>query len=129
MSNHLAIIRRAAFFGFVLVFVVSFAYSVFAQDIFEELNKAVEGTGLEGKSDLPDLVSQVVSVVLSLAGTASVILLIVGGFMWMTSAGNEEKLKKAKGMIQAAIVGLVIVMLAYVVVSFVFEKGIGIIGG
>ena len=118
------LISSAVLFAFLFVPLIAFA----------QINNGAylnnfAGTAGYVQTDLPVVVGNIINIVLSLLGLVAVIFIIIGGFMWMTSAGNEEKLKKAKGMIQAAIVGLVIVMLAYVVVSFVFEKGIGIIGG
>jgi len=50
------------------------------------------------------------------------VFIVYGGAMWMTSGGNEEQIKKAKGMIVNAIIGLVIVLLAYAISSFIIDK-------
>ena len=46
-------------------------------------------------------------------------MILIGGFQWMTAAGNEEKVEKAKKIISAAIVGLIIILLAWAIVNFV----------
>jgi hypothetical protein len=39
--------------------------------------------------------------------------------MWMTSGGNEERVKKAKQILIAAIIGLVIILSAYAITNFI----------
>jgi hypothetical protein len=48
-----------------------------------------------------------------------VVFVILGGFQWMTAGGNEEKIEKAKKVISAAVIGLIIVLLAWAIVIFV----------
>ena len=42
----------------------------------------------------------------------AVAFIIVGGYMWMTSAGNPDKVKQAQGTLTWAIIGLLFVLLA-----------------
>lgn len=72
-----------------------------------------------GTTDLKGTVINVINWVLGLLGIIAVIMILVGGFQWMTAAGNEEKVEKAKKIISAAIVGLIIILLAWAIVNFV----------
>jgi hypothetical protein len=72
-----------------------------------------------GTADLKTVVVRVLQLVLGLAPLAAVAMIIVGGFMWMTSVGDEEKLMRAKRVISSAVIGLIIVIIAWAVVSFV----------
>lgn len=72
-----------------------------------------------GTADLKSTVINVINWVLGLLGIIAVIMILVGGFQWMTAAGNEEKVEKAKKVISAAIVGLIIILLAWAIVNFV----------
>jgi len=72
-----------------------------------------------GTADLKETVINVINWVLGLLGIIAVIMILVGGFQWMTAAGNEEKVEKAKKVISAAIVGLIIILLAWAIVNFV----------
>lgn len=47
---------------------------------------------------------------------------IVGGFQWMMAGGNEEKVAAAKGRIRSGIIGVGIVLAAYVITYFVFSQ-------
>jgi hypothetical protein len=55
-------------------------------------------------------------------GAVAVIMLIVGGFRYVTSSGSEESVKGAKNTIMYALIGLVIVAVAQIVVQFVLTK-------
>lgn len=96
---------------------------VLGQDLDEEgyLEDFREDAGY-GDTDLPDVIGNVVRIVLGLMGLVAVVLIIVGGFQWMTSGGNEEKIGKAKQLMGAALIGLVIVVLAYAIAEFVINQ-------
>lgn len=66
------------------------------------------------------IVSQVIKVFLGLLATIFIILFIISGYNWMTSNGEEKKVKAAQETIKAAIIGLIIVVAAYIVTYFVF---------
>ncbi|MCD6471237.1 hypothetical protein J7K86_01780 [bacterium] len=96
---------------------------VFAQgpNLNEGLENFLAQTNL-GNAPLPDVIGRVVKIALSFLGLVAVIIIIVGGFQWMTSGGNEEKIGKAKKLMLSGIVGLVIIVLAYAIASFVISK-------
>ena len=72
--------------------------------------------------DIGITIGKIIKIVLSYLGIISVILIIVGGFYWMTSGGNEEKIKGAKNMIVSAIIGMAIISLSYVLANFFLQK-------
>lgn len=57
-----------------------------------------------------------------LAGTIAVIVIIIGGIMYATSAGNSGNVTKAKNMLLYSVVGLVIVIAAYAITNFVIVR-------
>jgi hypothetical protein len=59
------------------------------------------------------------NIVYFLAGTIAVIIIIIGGITFVTSAGNSAGVTKAKNMILYAVVGLVVVLGAFVITNFV----------
>jgi uncharacterized membrane protein YwzB len=65
------------------------------------------------KQELEDIIANIVRMVLPVIGAIFVTLIFVAGNQWMQAAGNEEKIKKSKGRIQSALVGLVIILIAY----------------
>ncbi|MGC9046592.1 MAG: pilin [Minisyncoccia bacterium] len=56
-------------------------------------------------------------ILVPLALSGATIMILVGGIMMMTSSGSEERLKKAKGILFNAIIGLVIALVAWVIVN------------
>ncbi|MBI4089835.1 MAG: hypothetical protein HY421_00365 [Candidatus Kerfeldbacteria bacterium] len=74
--------------------------------------------GLPSKN-LKDVTVNVVSWVLGMLALLAVVFIIYAGFVWMTAAGNEEKIERAKKIISSAVIGLVIVILAWAIVIFV----------
>lgn len=67
-------------------------------------------------------IGNVINLISAVVGVAAVIMLILGGFRYITSSGNQEAVKAAKNTIMYALIGLVIVALAQVIVNFVLDK-------
>lgn len=82
----------------------------------------VSYVGASGLSDqnLSVMIARIINTLLGVLGILLVILIIYGGFIWMTAGGNEENVKKAKKIIFSAVVGLLIILSAYAVSRFVF---------
>ena len=71
---------------------------------------------------LPVMIAKIIRVVLGFLAIIFLILILYAGFMWMTSAGNEEKVTTAKKTMVAAIIGAAIVLAAYAITYFVMDK-------
>jgi cbb3-type cytochrome oxidase subunit 3 len=96
--------------------------NAFNSDSGSPLNAvAVQGGGFNTSATFETIISKVITMVLELMGVIFLILAIYGGFKWMTAAGNEESVEKAKKTITNAILGLVIVLAAYAIVKFIVE--------
>ncbi|HEY8992705.1 MAG TPA: hypothetical protein VIM37_02535 [Candidatus Microsaccharimonas sp.] len=65
------------------------------------------------------LIATIVNVLLFIIGAIAVIMIIIGGIMYATSAGDAGQVTKAKNTILYAVVGLVVAFLAYAIVNFV----------
>jgi type IV secretory pathway VirB2 component (pilin) len=72
-----------------------------------------------GTADLKDTVVNIIQWVLGILALVAVVMIIIGGFQWMTAAGSEERIEKAKKVISSAVIGLIIVLLAWAIVIFV----------
>ena len=83
------------------------------------------GAGYNTTQSPENIISLVITTVLSFIGVIFLVLAIYGGYMWMMARGNEQQVEKAKGILTNAIVGLVIVLTAYVVSWFI----ISVLGG
>lgn len=99
----------------VTTFAVPFIAS--AQGVDLGLNYATS-IGL-GTKDVRETVGGVIQAFMGLLGIVAVVIILLGGFKWMTAAGNDEKVSEAKRLIIQGIIGLVIVMSAYAIAQFV----------
>jgi cytochrome bd-type quinol oxidase subunit 2 len=79
-------------------------------------------TACTNGSDLNTFIAGVINVISVIVGVVAVLMIIAGGFRYMTSGGKEESVKGAKNMILYAIIGLVIVALAQVIVHFILYR-------
>lgn len=85
-------------------------------------------TGL-GQNDLKTGIGQLINVALGFLGIVAVIIILFGGFKWMTAGGNDEKVGEAKRLIIAGIIGLAIILSAYAITTFVLESLINATSG
>ena len=78
-------------------------------------------TGL-GNEDPRAMAGAVVNIVLGFLGVIAVLIILLGGFKWMTAAGNEDKVSEAKKLIGAGVIGLVIILMAFGIAQFVIAS-------
>lgn len=72
--------------------------------------------------DIRYQVIKIINLVLGILGILVIVLIIFAGFQWMTAAGNEDQVKKAQATLKNAIIGLVIIMLAWSVSYFIMRR-------
>lgn len=80
------------------------------------------GAGYAEDQKLETIVGYIIKVVLGLLGIIFLALIIYSGIMWMTSAGEEKKIKTAKDTLTTSVIGLVIVLSAYAISDFVINQ-------
>lgn len=73
-------------------------------------------------TDLTVIIGGVINAALSLLGVVLLVYLLYGGFLWMTAGGDEGKVKKARDLIKNAVIGLIIIVAAYSIASYVLER-------
>lgn len=78
-------------------------------------------TGL-GSKDVRTTIASIINVALGLLGIVAVVIILIGGFEWMTAGGNEEKTGEARNRIFAGIIGLAIILSAYAIAQFVIKS-------
>jgi hypothetical protein len=79
------------------------------------------GSG-DATAKINDLIRQIVNILSVIVGIAAVIMIIVGGFRYITSGGNDASVTSAKNTILYAIIGLIVVALSQLIVRFVLGK-------
>lgn len=76
------------------------------------------------KGDNPSLVGLVGNVVaggLSLISVIFFVFIIYGGFRWMLAKGNDQEIQKAQDTIISSVIGIIVILSAYAITSFVFK--------
>src|ERR1700722_767537 len=76
-------------------------------------------SNINSPSSVNTLLIDVINILLSVAALIAVLFIVIGGFMYITSAGNSEQAEKGRTTLVNAIIGLIIIILAYVIVSVV----------
>jgi hypothetical protein len=82
----------------------------------------VESLGLADPGDNKDpkeMAVEIISYLITFLGIIAVGIILYGGFIWMTAAGNDDRLAKAKKIIVAGVIGLIIILAAYAIVNFI----------
>ena len=81
-------------------------------------------TGL-GTADVRTTIAKIIRVAMSLLGIVAVVIVLIGGFKWMTAGGNDDQVGEAKKWIFSGVIGLVIILSAYALASFVITQLVG----
>lgn len=91
-------------------------------DKYYGVNDLIEQGVSLGNKDLRTAVAGIINVILGFLGVIAVVIVLLGGFKWMTSQGSSDKIDEAKKLIGAGVVGLAIVLAAFAVASFVLNE-------
>lgn len=80
-----------------------------------------------GDPDVPytnvdSAVTSIVNAIITISEIAFILLFLVGGIMYLTSTGNEEQAAKARKLIIDAIIGLIIVLAAWAISTWIIGK-------
>lgn len=75
-----------------------------------------------GDKDPREIVAQVANVALGFLGIIAVVIILLGGFKWMTAGGNEDSVAEARKLMIAGIIGLVIILAAWGIAKFIIDN-------
>lgn len=89
-----------------------------------EVSGSLGALGTANK-DPREIAGSVISVLMGFLGIVAVVIILMGGFKWMTAAGSEDKIEEAKKLLAAGIIGLVIILSAWGLATFVLTQILG----
>lgn len=75
--------------------------------------------GVSTNTDVRLIVINIVRYLLGFLGLLAVIIVLYGGYLWMTAAGNAQQVDQAKQVLKNGLIGLVIILSAFAIVQFV----------
>jgi heme/copper-type cytochrome/quinol oxidase subunit 2 len=126
LSKIIPPLRDPAVAVIILAFLLLFAFSpVLAVDLGIE---AGSETGL-GTRDVRSGTMTIVEVLLGLLGIIAIIVILYGGFKWMTSGGDDTKVEESRKLLLAGAIGLAIILGAYAISYFIVTSLMKATGG
>lgn len=85
-------------------------------------NSAQNSLGSQDIASPAGVANSIVNSVVTFLGIISVVLIVYGGGLWLTAAGNDKKVEDAKKIITRTVVGVVIVGFAYAITQFILVE-------
>lgn len=86
------------------------------------INTLAEGGVQLAQTDIRVIVARIIEVFLGLLGTIAIILIIYGGWLWMSAAGDAQKITQAKKTLINAVIGLAIILSAFAITQFIVSS-------
>lgn len=122
-NNQLFFMKKIVITFAVIIALFSGVALVYAAGAFG-LQDTAAGAGYETANapSISQTVGQIVQVVLGFVGLLFFGLALYGGLIWMTARGIEEKVTQAKGILEAAVIGIIIVAASYAIATFVISR-------
>ena len=121
--NTKKLIQAITFIGLlslILVPMMGVGAQYWGNNVNEELSNFM------GKEDPQVMIAKVIKIVISFLGIIAVVIILIGGFKWMTAGGNDEKVTEARKLIIAGVTGLVIILAAWGIATFVLNQLINV---
>lgn len=91
-----------------------------AQQQLGEIGNEVQGGG--APTDLTELIGGLINAFLGVLGIIFVVLVVYAGYLYLTAAGDDGKVSKAKTLLGQAVIGLIIIIAAYAISTFVIDQ-------
>lgn len=118
---------KKTFKGLIIVAMLMFVFNFAAALPAGAIEADELGVEYAASTDLSDtdprtMAASLIKVVLGFLGILAVIIILIGGFKWMTAAGNDDQIDEARKIIIAGIIGLVIILAAWGIANFVLTS-------
>lgn len=75
----------------------------------------------ENAKDIRVIIGNIIKVVLGLVGSLALVIFVYGGLLWMTSAGNAERIKSGRDTLIWASLGFIVIFTSYILVGFLLQ--------
>jgi len=89
------------------------------QDALDRVGDVGGEAGIDSTTELPELIGQIINIILGFLGIVLLLLILYAGFLWMTAGGDDDKVKTARQIIANSIIGLIIIVAAFAISNFV----------
>ncbi len=112
------------YFSYFLILVFLIIIPIFASAALKDMcdtGLCETNTETGFNSNLPYFIGNIIRALLGLLGVLILIFILYGGYLWLVSGGNEQMITKAKGILTSAFIGLIIVLAAMAITTFIME--------
>ncbi|MHB8903959.1 MAG: IPT/TIG domain-containing protein [Patescibacteria group bacterium] len=116
----------------IIFLVVIGLFAVFSSVFAQSFGINEVGNGLNNSlttSDPRATAGRIINIILGLLGVIAVGIIMWGGFVWLTSNGEEEKINSAKNILKNGVIGLIIILASWGIASFILSRLGGAING
>jgi hypothetical protein len=114
---------KKTIFSVLFSFIFIFLYScIFISPAHAALLPPCATSGEGGICCMMLLVSNVTKWILGIVGTGALLMFVYGGFLWLISAGRGDKVKKGFSIMSNTLIGILIVILAWIAINFVITS-------
>ena len=114
---------------FLLFLIISFIALPFLSLAVDTGLNTTAGEAKLIETDIAVFAGNIIRAVLGLLGILILIFILYGGYLWLVSGGNDQMVKKAKDILTSAFIGLIIVLAAMAITTFIMRGITGAIGG
>lgn len=97
--------------------IIGVVITISASAIVDRLSAITASTGTP-----EEVIGSILNIVYFLAGTIAVLVIVISGYKFVTGGGNPDAIQKAKNTILYAVIGLIIVFLAYAITRYVLDQ-------
>ncbi|EKD32742.1 MAG: hypothetical protein ACD_76C00155G0004 [uncultured bacterium] len=87
------------------------------------------GAGFGAQTDIAIIIGRILQVFFSVLGIIAFVLIVYAGYLWMTSGGSDEKVAKAQKILKNAAIGLLIIVSAFAITTFILRALTGALTG
>jgi hypothetical protein len=124
----MSILKSKKIISFILIiFYIFCATPILAGNIIDSatsrltpIGSVYHGSGEAPK--IPSIIANIIQYLLSFLGVLFLGLLIYAGFLWMIASGDEEKITKAKTILQSSLIGIIIILSSYALTYFIIKN-------
>ncbi|MDP2684454.1 MAG: pilin [bacterium] len=89
-------------------------------DVSKMTDEKAKQDARRGNTDINLIIKKVIDIALNILGSATLLVFVVGGFMWLTSGGNEQRVQKGTKTMLYATIGIFVIFSAYAILSALF---------
>jgi hypothetical protein len=91
------------------------------QGAVNQANQTAQAAGINQSGDLLQIIGRIINIVLGFLGVILLILFLYAGFLWMTAGDDATKVQQAKNIMRNAVIGLVIIVSAFAISSYILK--------